>query len=356
MYVTFCDKTFTNLSSPIDVFESLIWTERWLEPGHFQVILPVGQFGAAHESTFIYNSDRENYMIVEDVETDGKRVTVTGSSLETLLEWRVLTGPTYYANSTIETTIRGIINLFATGAAMADYAFVNTPLVFDAAKNLTPKADMFFKPGTTLADMIQAVYGPRGWSYRLYRAGANVVFDTVVGKDRTSEQSVNQRAIFNSSKGDISSYSYNKNSKDYRNYALLRTVWGYDAETGTANGVATRSYNAAISGEERKLIYFEGTENYNTTQMDTLCADELKKYQQTESFSVDISPSCSLAYEADYTLGDVCDIAITEIGLIASARCTSVDFVYEKNAKRIIPSFGDYKLSPRQYIKREAGK
>jgi len=356
MHIVFCDKKFKVASRPIDNYHSLIWTEKWLEPGSFQVVLPVEHFGAAHEATFIYNSDRENYMIVEDVETDGKQVTVTGSSLETLLEWRVLTGPTYYPNSTIETTIRGSINLFATGAAMADYAFVNTPLVFAAKKNLTPKADMFFKPGTTLADMIRTVYGPQGWSYRLYRAGENVVFDTVVGKDRTSEQSVNQRAIFNSLKGDISSYSYNKNSKDYRNYALLRTVWGYDAATGTANGAAMRSYNAAISGEERKLIYFEGTENYNSTQMDTLCKDELKKYQQTESFSVDISPSCSLAYETDYTLGDVCDIVITETGLIASARCTSVDFVYENGAKRTIPSFGDYKLSPRQYIKREAGK
>lgn len=356
MYITFTDKNFNNISNPIDTFYSVIWSNKWSEAGSCQLILPIKHFAAANAAVFVYNSDRNNFMIIEDIETDGKSAIVSGVSLETMLEWRVLTGPTYYSNQTIESAVRGLLQLFATGSAFPEYAFINTPLLFAASKGLTPKADMYYKVGMNLADMVRQVYTPQGWSYRLVRSGSNVVFDTLVSLDRTSGQSINNRAVFASSKGDISSYSYNKNSKDYKNYAFLRTVWGYDSATQTANGVATRYFNAAVAGEERRIVYFDGTENYTTAQMDILCADKLKKYPQIVSLTLDVSPACSLVYGVDYNLGDVCDIVISEIGLTATARCTAVDFVYEKGSRRIIPQFGEYKISSRNYIKREAGK
>lgn len=359
MYITFCGATFYTISSPIDTFESLIWTQRWYEAGSFQISMPAKYFAIADAATFIFNSDRDSYMVIEDIQLDSEKdiLIISGRSLESMMEWRFCFD-NYGPNQLIESEARGFVSLYASALVIADFAFVNTPITLAPAHGYTQRDNIYFKVGTTISDAIFVAYSRHGWSYTLKRKSGttNLEFDTVVGLDRRSTQSANARAIFSTTAGDIGNYSYNKSKKDIRNYAYLRTVWGYDSATGTANGSATRGYNQAAAGEEKRVIFFEGNENYATDKMDLLCKNELLKYPAIEAISCSISPTSKLIYGTDYSLGDYCDVAITELGMTLSAQVTAVDFVYEKGTKFIVPTLGREKLNPQKYIKREAGK
>lgn len=360
MYVTFCDKTFNVLSNPIDVFESLTWTQRWYEPGDFKIIMPMCHFAAAENAVFLYNSDVKNYMLIDEIEVDSGAgtLTVTGSSLESMFDWRTMYSPTYYT-SHIEDSALSYVWLFATGDVVASNAFINTPVTRAAAHGYTNAGNVQTAIGVLLSEAIRRIYKPLGWSYTLKRnpaVASGLLFDTAVGLDRRSTQSANQRATFYDTKGDIVNFYYVKNNKDYRNYVFMRTAWPYSSTGPVADGVNTREYNAVITGEERRIIFLEGNANYSTNAMDALCKAELTKYITNENMTGEISPNCSLIYGTDYSIGDYCDIVISEIGLTYSAQITAVDYVYEKGAKKIIPIFGEEKLNPRRFIKREVSK
>lgn len=358
MHIIFCDEYFAPISSPADTFESLIWTYRWYIPGTFSIVMPEAYFTYAEVAEYIYNSDTQDYMIIDEyaIDSETNKLVVTGSSLESMLDWRPFPYDTFYPSQNIEAVIRNNVSFLTTDAVIADYAFTVVPIFLVSPHGYSDIGDIYIKTGWLLSDAIRYAYKPLGWAYTLkYDSGA-IVFDTVVGLDRRSTQTVNQRAVFSTTIGDISTYHYSKNRKDHKNSAFLKTIWGYDSGTSTANGSNANVYNAAAAGEECRFAYLTGDTDYTAAQMDVLCAEEVLKYPVAENATGEISPNCTMIYGTDYSLGDICDFVINELGLIYSARITAVDFVYEKGAKRIIPIFGEEKLNPRRFIKREAGK
>lgn len=358
MNVVFKDKSFVNVSSPIDNFESLVWTKKWYESGSFSITMKASYYSQVKDAIFIMYVDDGglyDYMIIEDLYIDSNMLTVSGSSLESMLDWRVMYSPTYY-NAHIEDSVRDYVTLFATNSVSANLAFVNTPLSLATAKGYTDTADAQTEIGVLLSDAIRRMYKPLGWAFTVTRgSGATLIFDTVKGKDRTTTQSVNSWAVFATTTEDISKWSYNRNNKDYRNFVFMRSVWSYDAPTDTDNGSETREYDGAGSDEHR-FIYMQPDTDYTTAQMDALMIAELTKYPVSEFVSCEISEGCHLTYGTDYSLGDICEFVINEIGLSFTARITAVDFVYENGSKKIIPTYGEEKLNPRGFIKRETTK
>ena len=359
MHIILCGATFSALGSPIDDFISLVWTKRWYEPGTFKTILPAEYFTQADAATFIYNSDKNDYMLIDEIElnTEDRTLTISGTSLEALFDWRVMYSPTYYS-AHYEDSVRFYVDIYATDSFFATLAFTNTPVTLATAKGYTDTGDAQTKAGAILSEQIRAIYKPLGWAYTLTKAAAsaNLVFDTVKGLDRRSTQSTNQQASFLSSRGDIGKVIYRKNNKDYKNYVFFRTTWPYESAGPVAEGSSYREYDASLTGEENRYIYFTGDKNYTTAQMDALCKAELTKYPVAENATGEISPVCALVYGTDYSLGDYCDFVDSEFGISFSAQITAVDFVYENGAKRTVPIFGEETTNIRKFVKREAGK
>lgn len=360
MHLVFYGPTFTKLTNPIDVFDSLVWTERWYDSGSFTLILPVDRYAEAKDAVFIYNSDTESYMLIEELDYDvaAKKLMITGRSLEAMFDWRILITPAYTAKK-VEDIARSYVYHSATGASVASCAFDNTPVVRATAKGYTETATVPAMTGPALSDKIRSLFRPLGWRYTLKRnpgVASGLLYDIEKPIDRTSTQSVNQRAVFHSAKGDIISYRYSKNTKDYRNYAYMKSEWPYKSAGSVPDGIEFNLYDASLTGEERKFLFVTGKEDFTDDEMDSICIDALGKYPVCENVTAEISPACSLVYGINYSLGDWCDVVINEIGLAYSAQITAVDFVYENGAKRIVPIFGEEATNIRKYIKREAGR
>lgn len=355
MHLLLCDKTFGIVSQPIDNFQSVIWTQRWYDAGECKAVLPATYFDTAVSAAFLYNSDLADYMLIENVEVDSatETLTVSGVSLESMFDWRPMWPILSTTADSVEDTARYYVNRHATGASFAYCAFVNTPVILGSDHAYTETVTVRTVPGVLLSDAIRFLYKPLGWAYTLKRQSgtANLIFDTVKGLDRRSTQSINPKAIFMTTKDDISSYRYSINNKDYRNYVYLITSW----TTGTP-GTTHRQYDESIAGDERKIIYWRGDQDYTTAELDTIGRNELTKYPVSENISGEISPGCLLVYGTDYSLGDYCDVVINEIGLTYSAQITAVDTVYELGTKKVYPTFGEEKFNLRKVIKREAGR
>jgi hypothetical protein len=356
MYVVFCNKTFGILSQPIDNFESLIWTKRWYDFGEFKLTLPSEYFETAAAATFVYNSDTADHMLISGVEIDSAThaVTVVGDALESMFDWRPMYTVHDVAAGNAEDTARGYVTRYATDTEILSMEYNYTPVTLGPDNGYTDTVTIKTVQGVLLSDAVRNIYKPLGWAYTLTRSAgtSNLVFNTVKGLDRRSTQSANQKAAFLTLKGDIASYKYSINKKDYRNFAYIYTEWTEPTPAGNALGV----YDDRPVGEERRIIYYSGNVKYTLDEVDTIGVTELLKYPVSRSVSGEISPSCTLIFGTDYNLGDYCDVVIGEIGLTYSAQITAVDTVYELGTKKVYPTFGEEKFNLRKVIKREAGR
>lgn len=87
----------------IDTFISLIWTDRYDEAGDFELLIPMDTpvLDLIKEDYYLMTDESEHVMIIEDmtITTDveeGKRLKITGSSLETILSRRIVWNKTVF--------------------------------------------------------------------------------------------------------------------------------------------------------------------------------------------------------------------------------------------------------------------
>ena len=81
----------------IDAYESLIWTDRYNTYGDFELYCPMDTALLPYlkQDNYFWQRDSEHTMIIEDITIDsdtedGNHLVVTGRSLESILERRVV--------------------------------------------------------------------------------------------------------------------------------------------------------------------------------------------------------------------------------------------------------------------------
>lgn len=89
--------TSLKMLSVLDTFESLIWTERYSAYGDFEVYTSINDsvLEILKDDYYLWLKESDQTMIVEDrkIESDaenGNHFTVTGRSLESILERRII--------------------------------------------------------------------------------------------------------------------------------------------------------------------------------------------------------------------------------------------------------------------------
>ena len=77
----------------LDKFESFIWTDRFRGYGDFEIYMPVetAALGFLKQDHYLQIQSSDRMMIIEELQTDtnaeeGNHLTVTGRSLESILE------------------------------------------------------------------------------------------------------------------------------------------------------------------------------------------------------------------------------------------------------------------------------
>lgn len=342
----------------IDVWKSLIWTERYKETGDFQLdivstnrsknLLKVGTMLAQRDSFYV--------MVItsaEDDDTGGERIlTVKGVSLEILLEDRVaaaaLTDTTTTPNWTITDTPAAVMR-----KVFHDICVTGTL----SAKDIIPfVVEGSFLPASTIAEPIdpvtieiapQSVYSTLTQLADVWNIGfrmlrhydtSQIYWEVYTGNDRTSSQTTLPAVVFSPDLDNLQNTKELVSADGVKNVAYVFSPAGFQE-------IYAIGADPTVAGFSRHVLMVDAsdvtTDAYPTPELVEAAlaqkgSDALAQVQVYQAFDGEISQNSEYKYGRDYNLGDLVEQRKDGVGNIM--RVTEQIFVSDAEGERTYPT------------------
>lgn len=347
----------------VDIFESLIWTERFSEYGDFEITLPMGSLGAQYllEGVFIECSDATQPMVIEDhdVETGfdtGGKLTVSGRSLVSLLDRRIIWNRTILSGD-LQTAVHRLLNENAinpiNSLAPETAQRRKIPgLVFKQSISDLSEMEIegqFF--GDNLYDAIKAICDVYTLGFKISRTEQGTLeFELYTGVDRSFSQNNNQQVIFSPEYDNLLNSKYLYSKKVYKNVTL---VSGEEIKDGQGNTTGATKLTATYIGEnepsglDRREIFTDANDIHSESENegeppldDATYKKQLRQRGQEHlyensihtEFEGQMETHIALAYGVDYYIGDIVEVS-NEYGM--SSRARIIEFIRSESAEGI---------------------
>lgn len=239
MYIEVFNTNFERVSI-CDNYESLIWTDRYNEPGDFELYFPMKKelldiyvpdyYLVATPHGIDGIRDSEYTMIIEDLKitTDldgGNHLIVTGRSLESILCRRIVWKQTTVSGN-FQNAVKKLIEQNVTGNTKTDIGKRKIPnFVFQASEDTritSLKIDETQYTGDVLYDAIKALCDVHDVGFSLKKNDQNqFIFNLYIGVDRSYKQTDNTYVVFSPAFDNIISSDYTENKSKYCNVTLV---------------------------------------------------------------------------------------------------------------------------------------
>lgn len=246
----------TNLEAiaVIDTYTSLIWTDRYYKAGDFELCLPASKeiFEFVKQDYYLYNRNSEHVMIIEQImiETDtedGNKLTITGRSLESILDRRIVWGLKNLSGS-FQNGIETLLNECIISPSKPTRQISN--FVFEASEDsaitdLTLEAQY---TGDNLYDIISEACEERGVGFKVVlNDNKEFVFSLYAGVNRSYEQTALPYVTFSPDFDNLVTSNYMETKSGLKNVTLV-------GGEGEGQG---RRYTAVgdISGLDRREMF-----------------------------------------------------------------------------------------------------
>lgn len=244
----------TNLDAIVivDMYESFIWTDRYNKPGDFELYVSItdGILKYLKKNYYLTNRDSEHGMIIEkiyinsDVD-DGNHITVTGRSLESILDRRIIWGQQNISGN-LQNGIRTLLNLCIIDPVDLDRKIDN--FMFEestdpAITGLTIRAQY---TGDNLLDVIEKICNDNGLGFKItINENKQFVFKLYVGTDRSYDQMRNPYVVFSPKFENIINSNYVESNSALKTVTLV----GGEGE-GSARRYATVGGGSGLNRRE----------------------------------------------------------------------------------------------------------
>jgi hypothetical protein len=342
----------------IDVYESLIWTERYKAYGDFELhirsdrgiraLFPVGTRLAINKSRRI--------MTVETVEKttslDGvAMLKIVGPSLEETLRSRgnrpssISTGVTPLAASATGTPGAIVRSMFDTvcrsntTTPSDNLPFLHAGVLLPAGSIPEPAGSVTLTYETgTLYESIKNVCDVYDLGFRLIRNGdtSELYFEIYTGNDRTTLQSANSAVVFSPELDNLSGTAELTSSALYKNVAY---VFGQNG----SKIVYRLGADANTSGFDRRVLVVKADDITLATGAPLQAAleqrgqEELAKNGIVIAFDGEVPQFGSYIYQKDYDLGDLVETRNSD-GLATNMRVDEQIFTSDATGERSYPT------------------
>lgn len=361
MNLILLDETF-NPVSVIDSYESLIWTDRYKECGDFEIYMPVSTriLSEVKRGYYVINNESEHAMIVEEIKINsdtetGNHITISGRSLESILDRRVIWGSTTL-DGDIQSCIFKILEESFTNPSKPERKVNNFVLKYSADKYINETKLSAQYTGDNVYEVIKTVCGEHDIGFKLcFDEAYNLVFELYSGVDRSYDQTKNSYVIFSPSFDNLLNSNYIESDKTYKNVALVGgegegTARRYTA-VGNASGLSRRELfvdaNDISSTKESETS--EGTTNpdeepekMSTEEYVALLyqrgQERLSECDDVTSFEGECEATVMFTYGKDFFKGDIVQIA-NEYGHQAKVRVLEVVISDDESGFSIYPTF-----------------
>lgn len=346
----------------VDVFDSLIWTERFQKEGDFELnvvsteankkLFKSGTMVALNESKRIMVADTYEDAVSSEGE---KSLKITGRSIEKVLYDRVARG------AMTSTTTESKWNLNGTpGAIMRkifhDICVVGTldpsdkiPFIYEGTllpastiSETTTVVDIPLDP-TTVGDALVSIGTQFDLGFRMLRNDdlSQIYFDVYSGSDRTTGQSSLPAVIFSPDLGNLQDTKALVSDAIYKNCAYVFSPAGFKV-------VWLDGIDPATAGFDKRILFVIADDITDPATADAKMTArgqaELAKNRQVSAFDGVITQYSDYKYGVDYQLGDLIELRNTD-GSTNKMRVTEQIFVSDKEGDRNYPT-----LSVNQFI------
>lgn len=385
-------------------YESLMWVDKYDEPGSIEIYAPPIKeiLDAAKVGNYIYSNKSEHLMIIEKLVTtftsnNGERLIISGRSLESILDRRILFMDLYMRNKRYPGDEEGSDNLEDAVRQILDVTFINpenedrkvSNFIFEYSNAPVPLTDrnnmpifdsngdyilcdrigintihdivledMQFNKGDNVLDIVMTIVRSKKLGFKITVNNYNqFVFKIINGDDHTSDQTINPLVefspIFNNLKDSKFTVDAGENFKNY----IYTEGESYKksapkiVETGEAVGIDRREYYVTSSSThetEASNVYHTGIVKEKKKLTEEEYEDVLKKEGENsfKSFAAkttmesEVEPNLQFAYNKDYSIGDIVQIK-DSAGNISKAKVVEFIISHSTSGYEEYPTFED---------------
>jgi len=345
----------TNLEAVtiLDTFESIIWTDRYFKCGDFEIFTPVNLDALTYlqPDYYIWLKDSGHVMIIEDREINsnvenGASLTVSGRSLESILDRRVIWGQTILSGN-LQDGIEQLLNANVISPVVPERQISNFAFQASTEPAITELTIDAQYNGENLYDVVQTLCEANniGWKITLTDDGL-FLFELYSGIDRSYDQVALPYVVFSPKFENLINSNYVESKK------ALKTV---SFVVGEGEGSAQKSTTAEIvagggSDLNRREMFTDASDISSTTDEGVLTdpeylaqlaqrgVEELSEYAVLSSFEGQVDNNRMFKYGEDFFMGDVVQIA-NEYGLESKSRVIEVVRSQSLSGIEIYPTF-----------------
>lgn len=353
MQALILDKKY-DTTAVLDTFESFIWTDRYRGYGDFELYMPIETvaLGFLKQDLYLQLISSDRRMIIEVIQTDtdaeaGNHLTVTGRSLESILERRVIAAHTVLTGS-FQDGVQRLINENAINPTNSKRKLPG--LAFRASTDpvitaLTIDTQFF---GEGLYDTILGLCEEKDIGFRILPHGAGeFIFELYVGKDRSYDQTSLPPVIFSPSFENMLSSNYLETKKSLKTAAIVagegegadRKVTEATDDSGGGSGLDRREtfvdaggVSSSTGGEEPM------PDSEYLRQLVEKGKEELAKTKITKAFEGEIDASRQFVYGKDFYIGDLVQV-MNEYGMEAKSRVSELIQSQDVSGESVHPTF-----------------
>lgn len=348
MNLIILDKSF-HAVCVVDTYESFIWTDRYGECGDFELYIPVSSeiLNNIKQEYYILNDLSEHAMVIESIliESDienGSHLRITGRSLESILDRRVVWGQMVVSGS-IQNCIHTILDacfINPTNATRKVDNFVFKETTDQYLTNTTMSAQY---NGDNVYDIVTKICSEHSIGFKIcLDDDYQLVFELYSGVDRSYNQSENSYIVFSPSFDNILNSNYIETISSLKNVALVG---------GEGEG-SSRKYASVgdVSGLDRREIFTDAGSVSSSTEDTTISDNEylaqleqkgretLAENSKITSFEGECETTSIFVYGKDFSKGDIVQIA-NEYGHEARARVVEIIISEDESGFSVYPTF-----------------
>lgn len=314
------DKEFKSLAV-IDTFESVIWTDRYDECGDFEIATfpSASALSFLQKGNYLQNENSEHVMVVEDLSIDsdsedGDKFIVTGTSLEKVLDRRIIWNLTT-AKGKVPDIIKKLVNENAISPTIEERKIPNLmykDVDLPSYETMEEIEVQFY--GESLYETVSTLCKVESIGFKITLSDSKeLIFELYEGVNRSFDQLANPYVLFSPDFDNLVESNFVESDSSYKNVTLVAG----EGQGSNRKTVVKSLDDKTYSGLDRREVFSDAGDISKTVTGGTLSDSEYTKqltqrgeetlleYSSYQYFEGSIDSNRGYSYRKDFFVGDI---------------------------------------------------
>ena len=222
------DKSFNKLTI-IDTYRSVLWIDRYNKPGEIELFMDadVEVLKFLVQGNYLTQKDSEHLMIIEGVKIEtstdeGNHYTITGRSLESILDRRIIWNQTDFNNVSLQSAVQRLLNESIISPAIAARKIPNFIFKPSTDTKITSLKLTAQYTGDNILEVLEKICEDAKIGFKITLDTNNrFVFELYSSIDRSYDQTTNTYVVFSPDFDNIINSNYYESEVAYKNVTLV---------------------------------------------------------------------------------------------------------------------------------------